>query len=157
MLKWDVRVGWLVVAALVATAGCSSTTRSSVSPAPTVHVDYGAKYLALASPETAALDELDRVGIAKVVPTALLVRVIRVTSTFDSAILRVEWPGRSTMSDVRALADAEVTFSSDLSVVNAQNALTLPSYRTRISHDEQVVGAATNTVRIDLGLPAPKA
>jgi len=144
-----------VVAALVALVSCSTAQHASSSETTTVAVDYGAKYLALLGPVTAAMDTLDRNGLAKVVPAGLLVRVIRATSNFDTAVLRVEWPGRSTMSDVRTLGNAEVTFSSDLSVMNAQNALTLGAYRSRIVHDEQAAAAAGKTVRNDLGLPEP--
>jgi hypothetical protein len=135
--------------------GCSHTTHTSAPETTTVPVDYPAKYLALVGPVNTAMDALNHVGLAKVVPSDLLIRIISGISTFDTAMLGVEWPGASTMSDVRTLVNAEVTLSSDLSVVNAQNALTLAAYLRRIVHDEQAVTTAAKVVRVDLGLPEP--
>jgi len=143
-----------VAAVLVAIVGCSHTTHSSASQPTTVPVDYGAKYLALVGPVNVAMDALDRIGPAGAVPAGLLIRVIRATSTFDTAILGVDWPGPSTRSDVRTLANAEVTLGSDLSVANGQTALTLGAYRRRVTHDEQAATAAAKVVRVDLRLPA---
>jgi hypothetical protein len=150
------RVGCAVTAALVGIVGCSHTTRASAPETTTVPVDFRAKYLALVGPVNGAMDALDRIGLAKVVPADLLVRIIRTTSTFDTAILGLDWAGASTRSDVRTLANAEVTLSSDLSVVNAQSALTLAVYLRRIVHDEHAATTAAKVVRADLGLPAPK-
>ncbi|MGO9876507.1 MAG: hypothetical protein ACLPVY_22250 [Acidimicrobiia bacterium] len=119
----------------------------------TVHVDYGAKYLALVAPLNAATAALDRVAAGKAVPADVLLAVVRTTSNFDSAILAVQWPGPSAMSDVRALTNAEVTLSNDLSLINAQNALTVKAYRDRLARDKQAAHAATNRVRADLHLP----
>lgn len=150
------RVGCFLAAALVATVGCSSATHASASTTTAVPIDYGAKYLTLVGPVNVAMDTFDRIGPAKAVPADLLVGIIRATSTFDTAILHIVWPGPSTMSDVHTLANAEVMLSSDLSVVNAQNALTLGGYRRRLLGDEQAAATAAKHVRVDLGLPAPK-
>ncbi len=57
------------------------------------------------------------------------------------------------MSDVRALTNAEVTLSNDLSVVNAHNVLTIKAYRDRLARDKQAANAAADKVRADLHLP----
>jgi hypothetical protein len=145
------RIRWAAVATLVITAACSSATHPTVT---TVPVDYGAKYLALVAPLNAATAALDRAETSKaVVPADVLFDVVRATSTFDSAVLAVPWPGPSTMTDVRALTDTEVTLSNDLSLVDAQNALTVKAYRARLAHDRQAANAATGRVRADLHLP----
>lgn len=144
------RTRWAAVATLVITAACSSATHPTVT---TVHVDYGAKYLALVAPLNSTTAALDRADTGKGVPAGVLLAVVRATSTFDSAMLAVQWPGPSAMSDVRALTNAEVTLSDDLSVINAQNALTVKAYRARLEHDRQAAGAAANRVRADLHLP----
>lgn len=144
------RTRWAAVATLVITAACSSATHPTVT---TVHVDYGAKYLALVAPLNAATAALDRADTGKGVPADVLVDVVRATSNFDSAMLAVQWPGPSAVSDVRALTNAEVTLGDDLSVINAQNAFTLKAYRGRLARDRQAANEAANRVRADLHLP----
>jgi hypothetical protein len=142
-----------------ATRGPATTGPATTGPATNSHaasVNYAAKYLDLVAPLNAALDQLRKVPPKKAVPSAVLTGIATASSNFGTAMLRVQWPGPTTDSDVRALVQANAAFSADLSQINHQNAASIAAYRNQVARDDQASASAAKKVRADLGLPPLK-
>jgi hypothetical protein len=137
-----------------ATRGPATTGPATNSHA--ASVNYAAKYLDLVTPLNAALDQLRKVPPKKAVPAAVLTGIATASSNFGTAMLRVQWPGPTTGSDVRALIQANAAFSADLSQINHQNAASIAAYRSQLARDDQASASAAKKVRADLGLPPLK-
>jgi len=139
------------------TTAASTVSPSAVSSTTTRHVDYRATYVALAAPMDVAIAKFDHVVLARSRSISVVLGLIRATSNFESAVLRVQWPGRATESDIRTLTNADTQLSADLTAQPpVQNASVAAAYLKRVAHDERASNAAAKAVRADLGLPTTK-
>jgi hypothetical protein len=143
-------------AAKIGPATKTARATGTATTEPAGRVNYAAKYLGLVAPLNTALDQLRKVPPKKAVPAAVLSGIATASSNFGTAMLRVQWPGPTTGSDVRALVQASAAFSADLSQINHQNAASIAAYRNQLARDDQVSASAAKKVRADLGLPPLK-
>lgn len=139
-----------------ATSEASTTTVTTTTAAPVRTVDYKARYLALIAPVNSALAALTKASDASGnVPASAVTKAVTALQTFDSAVLRVEWPGTSTNADVRELVRSTSGLIADIEQVNDQTAATQATFTAQFSRDVAATSAAVNIVRSDLGLPPP--
>jgi hypothetical protein len=86
---------------------------------------------------------------------ALVTPLVTALQTFDSLVLRQQWPA-SVKQDIKTMVAADGVYQGDLQSLESANALNISTIDASVSRDANASTEDSNIVRSDLGLPPPQ-